>query len=304
MAFELPYSGSMEVDMGFVFDIQRCCYHDGPGIRSTVFFKGCQLRCAWCHNPESFSMKPQLQYISEQCLSCKKCAEVCLKQVHTFDVDLHRVDFSLCDACGKCTEVCQTGALTLIGKEMSAKEVMEIALSDKAFYTESGGGITFSGGEPTLQPDFLMELLILSKENELHTCLETNGYIPPSYLKKAEPLIDLFLLDYKATDPYTLKSFTGAEGRLWMDTLQFLQSKNKPVILRMPIIPGINDNPEHFAEAKDLMKNFSVIQKLEIMPYHTIGSDKWNRIGLTYSLSDLPGASSEQASFWRSMTAD
>jgi pyruvate formate lyase activating enzyme len=189
----------------------------------------------------------------------------------------------------------------MIGKEMSAEEVFHIVLKDKAFYETSGGGITISGGEPTLQPAFLLELLTLSKEYGLHTCLETNGYIPFSILKSIEPLTDLFLLDYKATNQQILKSFTGAEGNLWNDTLTYLQNMNKPVILRMPIIPGINDNPEHFGRAKALKESFPVIQRIEILPYHNMGSGKWSGIGLSYSMSDLPSATSEQACAWRSL---
>jgi pyruvate formate lyase activating enzyme len=188
----------------------------------------------------------------------------------------------------------------MLGKEMSAEEVLQLALKDKAYYEESKGGITISGGEPTFQPAFLMELLTLSKEYGIHTCLETNGYIPASILKSIEPLTDLFLLDYKASDQQILKSYTGAKGELWLDTLNYLQERNKPVILRMPIIPGINDNPEHFAKAKALKGNYPVILQIEIMPYHTIGCGKWSAIGLDYSLSDLPSATSEQTSLWRS----
>jgi pyruvate formate lyase activating enzyme len=188
----------------------------------------------------------------------------------------------------------------MIGKEMSAKEVIHLVLKDKAFYEASNGGITISGGEPTLQPVFLMELLTLSKEHGLHTALETNGYIPSSILQSIEPLTDLFLLDYKATNQQILKSFTGAEGNLWSDTLTYLQNINKPVILRMPIIPGINDNTEHFAKAKALKENFSVIQRIEIMPYHNMGGGKWSKFGLEYSMSDLPSATLEQVTVWRS----
>lgn len=238
--------------MGIIFDIQRCCYHDGPGIRTTVFLKGCNLNCAWCHNPESFSIKPQLHY----------------------------------------------------GEEKSASEVLKVILKDKAYYDESGGGVTFSGGEPTMQPKFLLELLQLSKEHGLHTCLETNGYVPLETLQKITPYVDMFLLDYKVTDEDDLKKYTGARDGLWSSTIEYLEQMGKPVILRMPIIPGINDNEAHFAKAKSLKGEYSVIQKLEIMPYHSIGADKWNQLGLTYTLSHLDSASPEQKAYWQSLVSD
>ncbi|TAH74842.1 MAG: radical SAM protein [Anaerolineaceae bacterium] len=262
--------------MGIIFDIQRCSYHDGPGIRTTVFLKGCNLRCPWCHNPESFLVEPQLQYTSGNCNSTTMIGSPTI-----------------------------LGSPTIVGREMSAQDVLQIVLKDIDYYITSGGGVTYSGGEPTKQPKFLLELLKLSKEHQLHTCLETNGYVRKPVLESIIPYVDLFLLDYKSEDPKVLSQIPGTgDGKLWFEALEYIQSMDKPVILRMPIIPGFNDYPEHFARAKSLKNKYSVVKKIEIMPYHLLGLDKWEQIGLEYSLKDLPAATPEQAAHWRSLITD
>ena len=286
--------------MGIIFDIQRFCYHDGPGIRTTVFFKGCQLRCAWCHNPESFRMQPQLRYVSRLCTGCGQCAAECPRQVHRFSEGLHRVDFAACTACGACADSCPSGALKISGYEADPRQVMEVVLSDRPYYGTEGG-LTISGGEPTLQPDFLLELLSLARQEQIHTCLETNGYISPSVLEALLPLTDLFLLDYKLTDPEELQRCTRACGPLWEHSLHRLQEVSKPVVLRLPIIPGINDLQEHLAQAALLAKTHSCIRKTEIMPYHSLGAGKWEELGLPYALAGTAEPDSEQKRCWESI---
>lgn len=283
--------------MGILFDIQRCCYHDGPGIRTTVFFKGCQLRCAWCHNPESFRMQPQLQYISHACTGCGRCADACPRQVHAFENGIHTVNFSACTACGRCADACPSRALKILGFEADAAQIMEIVLKDRCYYGAEGG-LTVSGGEPTLQPDFLLELLALAKQERIHTCLETNGYIASDVLERLLPLTDLFLLDYKLTDPQKLWRYTLARGPLWEHTLACLQENAKPVILRLPIIPGVNDRPEHIKQAAVLQKSHSCILDTQIMPYHSIGAGKWEQLGLSYALAGLADPAPEQKAYW------
>lgn len=287
--------------MGIVFDIQRCCCDDGPGVRTTVFLKGCQLRCAWCHNPESFRKEPQLRYLAHKCAECGACGQVCPAGVHSFGDSGHHVDFSRCTGCGACTQVCPAGALELLGYETTAQAVMQTVLRDRAYYDASGGGLTVSGGEPTMQPEFLLELLSLAKDYGIHTCLETNGYIPQPLVQKLLGKVDLFLLDYKLTDRHALKSYTLAAGDLWDACLQTLQAHNVPVILRLPIIPGINDSEAHFRSAAALAREYPCIRDVQVMPYHAIGAAKWEQLGYSYSLSQLPSATPEQKAAWQSM---
>ena len=284
--------------MGIVFDIQRFCVHDGPGIRTSVFLKGCMMHCPWCHNPESIKKEIQLSFENSKCVSCGKCAQVCQNKIHTFSQDkTHLVDFERCISCGNCVQSCPFGCLKLIGKEMPAKEVMDEVIKDRKYYHSSGGGVTFTGGEPTVQFDFLIELLTLAKEEGLHTCIETNGAISRERIAALAKLTDLFLLDYKATGK-SHKALTGVEETVVLDTLDTLNELGCSIILRCPIIQGINDSEEHFEAIKRIHRSCYNVKEAEIMPYHSFGTHKWHSIGAECSLEALKSATPEMKAEW------
>ncbi len=282
---------------GIVFDIQKFSTFDGPGIRTTVFLKGCMMRCIWCHNPESFNKKIQLSYINSKCTNCKACSEVCSYNVHRFENDEHIVHYEDCVGCGKCVDACLNSCLKLYGKKMSSDQVLEAVLGDKKYYGTTGG-VTFSGGEPTMQFEFLVEMMEKCKENNIHVCLETNGIIENENLLKLIPLVDLFLLDYKATGDIH-KKLTGVDNSKVFETLSTLNQHNSQVILRCPIIQGVNDQKEHFNKIKEIKKNNSILD-VEIMAYHSVGKDKWTHLGYEYDLSTLESASKELSELWKS----
>ena len=282
--------------MGLIFDIQKFCIHDGPGIRSTVFFKGCPLRCAWCHNPESKRREKELLYTARSCVSCGACVGVCPLSVHTVEHSAHTVDLSLCRACGRCAEVCPAGALAVAGKEMTAEEVVAEVLRDRAFYEASGGGLTLSGGELFAQFDFAYDILKLAKAHGLHTCAETCGFTETEKLLALAPLVDLFLYDWKCTDPALHKQYTGADNAKIRENLYALNELGASVVLRCPIIPGANDNEAHFSGIADLANALPCITAVEIEPYHALGTDKEKRLGKESAHFPVPTA--EQTVAW------
>ena len=275
--------------MGLIFDIQKFCVHDGPGIRTTVFFKGCPLRCRWCHNPESNRPKKELIYATHSCVGCGACAEVCPTQAHTL-TPMHTVNRAVCVACGKCADVCPTQALSIVGKEMSTDEVMHEVLRDRAFYETSGGGLTLSGGEVFLQFDFAMELLKSAKDHGLHTCVETCGFTEKDKLLRLAEFTDLFLYDWKCTDSDLHKRYTGVGNREIRENLRALNGLGAAVILRCPIIPDVNDTEEHFHGIAALANAFPSIKAVELEPYHPLGTDKASRLGASQERFPTPTA--------------
>ena len=264
---------------GLVFDIQHFCLDDGPGIRTTVFFKGCPLRCIWCHNAEGLSAKPELYYASEKCAGCGKCADVCPENVHSFRETGHDVDFPSCVNCGTCADVCGMEALRIAGRRMSVWEVLKDVLADKPFYDQSEGGVTLSGGEPLMQGDFACELAELAKENGLHVCVETSGYCSTETLRRILPSVDLFLFDFKHYDPEQHRRFTGVDNRRILENLRFLSENGKELILRCPIIPGCNASEPHYRAIAELSEELCGVTAVHIEPYHPFGLSKYRAVG-------------------------
>lgn len=264
--------------MGIIFDIQRLSVHDGPGIRTTVFLKGCPLRCGWCHNPESYKGHIQLQYIDEKCIMCGKCLDVCEEGVHVIQEGQHYVDFEQCSLCGRCVDECPSTALNFFGRDLSSKEVIDLVARDESFF-EEGGGVTFSGGEVFYQVDFLLALLKESKARGYNTCIDTSGFTSWENFMKVIPYTDSFLYDIKAFDSNTHRLATGVGNELIWENLRKLSELNQVIYIRMPLIKGVNTDLESMTAIAEILGNLR-IKGITLMPYHTIGRSKRAQFGM------------------------
>ena len=259
-----------------IFDIQKCSFIDGPGIRTTVFFKGCNLKCKWCHNPESQSRERQLMIRKNRCIECGKCLEKCPN------------DLKSCDLCGKCTVYCPGAVREIIGKEYTVDDVLSEIVSDKLFYDLSGGGATFSGGECMLWADFLAELLRKCKENGIHTAVDTAGCVPYESFLKVLPYTDMFLYDLKAFSEDLHKEGTGVSNQLLLKNLKKLSNEtDKDIIVRIPVIPGYNAVEEELSAMASFLSTLR-IKKVELLPYHTMGDHKYEALGRAPTTYKVP----------------
>ena len=263
---------------GTVFEIQHFSLQDGPGIRTTVFLKGCPLRCLWCHNPESQDPHPELSFRPERCIGCGWCFQVCphggRSPEHPGELRRDR-----CRRCGRCTERCYAGALELVGKTMTADEVLQEVLADREFYRHSGGGLTISGGEPLTQFPFVLELARAAKQQGIAVALDTSGYAPCEQLEALLPWVELFLYDCKATGAERHRELTGVDNVRILDNLARLDAAGARIWLRCPLVPGLNDQPEHLAAIADLANRRPRIERITLHPYHALGRDKEQRMG-------------------------
>ena len=266
--------------MGRIFDIQRFSIQDGPGIRTTVFLKGCPLRCKWCHNPESIDPKPQLSYMPDKCISCGECYKVCSpKALVRSQAGKPVVDRPECTNCGACPPVCDAKALEMVGREATVEEVMDVVLRDREYYRASGGGMTLSGGEPLFQPEFTEALLRAAKAKGLHCCIETSGFTEWKTLERIYPMVDFFLFDWKETNPQLHEAFTGQRNQQIRANLAALHGAGSKILLRCPMIPEYNARKEHLDGIAAIATEMPNLQGVELLAYHRLGVGKLRRFG-------------------------
>jgi pyruvate formate lyase activating enzyme len=279
---------------GFVVNIQHFSTHDGPGIRTTVFLKGCSLRCKWCCNPESIAPRPELAFNLNQCIGvkeCGRCLSACPEQaLHAFDPDGRiRVNWDLCTNCGKCAPTCPPKALHHFGRVMSVSEVLAEVEQDGAFYGESGGGLTLSGGECLMQPEFSAALLKAARGRGINTAIETAGYVPWRSMAQVLPYVDTMLHDYKVTDAAAHKRWTGAGNARILENYRtaYTQFPEIRFIARIPLIPGVNDDEAHIDAVLGAIAPYPNVVELELLPYHRFGDSKYGFLGRVYALEDF-----------------
>ena len=279
---------------GIIFDIQRFALHDGPGIRTAVFLKGCPLVCKWCCNPESQELKEQLAYDSSKCKNSLSCVSVCKPKAHTSLIGYHRFSQATCTNCGDCANVCNNKALKFYGYRRTSDEIMVEVLKDKDYYHNSGGGLTLSGGEPLHQSQFATEILKKAKAENIHTCIETSGFADAAKMKQIAEYTDLFLYDYKMTDDKQHLKYTGVSNRKIIENIGLLAGLKKEIILRCILIQGVNDNEQHFRAIANLSNSYTNISKVELMLYHDYGSHKYAPLSMKY-WPDAPAATTPKA---------
>jgi pyruvate formate lyase activating enzyme len=274
------FCGGMNVT-GICFNIQRYSVHDGPGIRTTVFLKGCPLSCGWCHNPEGRQPDPEILFVADRCMACGECAEVCPNPppVGAGDGD----DRVRCQYCGRCAEVCVTGARRLVGRQISVEDLLEEVERDRPFYEESGGGVTFSGGEPLLQGEFLLASLQECRETGLHTAVDTSGCAESKLMLQVAGLTDLILYDLKIMNEERHQELLGAPLGPILDNLRALDEAGMEIWIRFPLIPGLTDEADNLEALGKMVRSLKNTRRIHLLPFHRTAADKYTRLGRTWS---------------------
>jgi pyruvate formate lyase activating enzyme len=280
---------------GIIFNIQRYSIHDGPGIRTTVFLKGCPLSCWWCQNPESQLSEQEMIFWGDRCIGCGVCSTICPSDAIQIKNGIPITEKEKCILCGKCIEKCPALAREIIGEKLTTEEVIKEIEKDLVFYEESDGGVTFSGGEPLRQSEFLESLLNGCQEKKIHTAVDTSGYISWEILDKISPKVDLFLFDLKIMDSKKHQKYTGVSNEIILENLKKLSSVHHNIFVRFPVIPGINDDYQNIKEMGEFLSSLKIAQ-LNLLPYHYIGIDKYRRSGRTYQLPATQPPSEEKLS--------
>lgn len=277
---------------GIITEFKRFATHDGPGIRTTVFFKGCPLRCIWCSNPETWVAHPQLYFKINKCTACKLCVKVCPLNVITINENVKKIDRSRCDLCMRCVEVCEYDALEIVGKYVTVEEVVNVVERDLIFYQRSGGGVTLSGGEPLQQPEFATQVLKVCKQRGIHTVLDTCGYAKPEVLQQVLEYTDLVLLDIKHMDPEKHKAYTGVSNDLILDNAK-LMADCCDLRFSLPLVPNINDSENNIRKTCEFAKSIGV-KYIDIEPLHKFGEHKYHFLGLETPYSTLQSPTAEE----------
>lgn len=272
----------MHMNTALISDIKRFSVHDGDGIRTTAFFKGCPLRCIWCHNPEGISPMPQTAYYKDKCIACGECAGVC--RAHSLAGGVHSFDRGLCTSRGSCESVCLGSALKLYGRRLDVGALVEKLLADKDFYDNSGGGVTLSGGEPLMQADFCAELLAELKKSSVRTAVDTCGFADWTAFGKVIPYTDIFLYDIKAIDEQLHIRCTGRSNRVILENLRRLDAIGKPVEIRFPYVPGYNSGET--AKIAEFLSGLTCITKVRVLPYHRLAGSKYRALGMQSRLPE------------------
>ena len=268
---------------GLIEKIERYRIHDGPGIRTAVFFMGCPLKCAWCSNPETWSMKPALMYRVEACTGCFSCIEACPENIIVEDGGNIRIDREKCTGCAVCVDACPSSALTSVGRWQTVDEVVEEVIKDRPFFDASGGGVTLTGGEPTMQMDFLEKVCERLKEEYVSVAVDTCGMFNMTAFRKVLPRIDCVLFDLKAADPSLHQVYTGSDNSMILNNLRLLDSLGVNLIIRMIIIPGINDGAAEIDKKISVLRGLKNVKRVDILPYHTLGAEKYGFAGIGLS---------------------
>lgn len=279
-----------------LMDVKRFAVHDGPGIRTTLFLKGCSLKCIWCHNPEGISLEPQMAYYQHKCIGCGECTRVCKTSAQIMVMGKeHLYERLKCVHCGACETVCLGEAMKLFGHRITVEEAMKTVLEDSIFYSASGGGVTVSGGEPLLHADFIQILFQELKKKNIHTAVDTCGNVPWAYFEMVLPFVDLFLYDIKHIDTKVHKTLTGAGNELILDNLKRLSASANHIEIRMPFVPGCNDDDDTIHRIGELLKTL-FIDRMKLLPYHSMARTKYQALGMEDTMPRVESPTDEMLS--------
>jgi len=293
------------VNKGIIFNIEKYAVHDGHGIRTLVFLKGCPLRCLWCANPEGQYTFPQLIFFPNKCIGCGRCISVCSNQAIEVNKGKIIMEWHKCKNCLKCVEVCPSGARGCKGKYVTPEEVLAEVVKDLPFYNRSNGGVTLSGGEPLMQPNFVVQILKLCHENYINTAIETSGYANEEDFDKVLSYTDLILFDIKHMDSKKHKTGTGVENEKILKNAKRVSNRGIPMVIRIPVIPGYNDSPENISNTAKFARELNSLIRVELLPYHKLGVSKYEHMGRKYLLADnMIPPSSEKLSKLRKIIRD